>query len=195
MIDVAIIGAGPAGSNCAYELAKKGIYATIFDNSFPRDKPCGGLIPASISEIFPIIPKLPIVHTKINLMHIIPPSNRRLTIRLSEKMVGTSRLRFDQYLLSQAVREGTDLIPEKVVGIERRDGFWEIKTTGKSYQAKTLVGADGVNSIVRRKTVGLLPRKDIGICYGHIINGVAEEEVTIKFLSTVKGYVWAIPRG
>ena len=158
MIDVAIVGAGPAGSNCAYELVKEGICATIFDHSFPRDKPCGGLISASMNQVFPILSKLPIIQSRISLMQVISLSNRSWTINLNEKILGLSRLRFDQYLLGEALKEGANLIPEKVVGIERRSGLWKIGTTKKSYETKILVGADGVNSVVRRKIIGVLPR-------------------------------------
>jgi hypothetical protein len=40
--DVAVIGAGPAGSWAAYNLARRGARVTIFDSSHPREKPCGG---------------------------------------------------------------------------------------------------------------------------------------------------------
>ena len=41
-IDIAIVGAGPAGSWAAYNLARHGARVTIFDPSHPREKPCGG---------------------------------------------------------------------------------------------------------------------------------------------------------
>ena len=40
--DVAIVGAGPAGAWAAYVLATRGARVTIFDASHPREKPCGG---------------------------------------------------------------------------------------------------------------------------------------------------------
>src|SRR5205809_4582997 len=40
--DIAIVGAGPAGSWAAYALARRGARVTIFDASHPREKPCGG---------------------------------------------------------------------------------------------------------------------------------------------------------
>src|SRR5258707_2921845 len=41
-MDVAIIGAGPAGCRAAALLAARGARVTIFDASHPREKPCGG---------------------------------------------------------------------------------------------------------------------------------------------------------
>jgi len=45
--DVLVIGAGPAGSACAQELARAGFDVVLADQQvFPRDKVCGdGLIP------------------------------------------------------------------------------------------------------------------------------------------------------
>ena len=41
--DVAVVGAGPAGSTAAYRLAAAGARVLLVDKAvFPRDKPCGG---------------------------------------------------------------------------------------------------------------------------------------------------------
>ena len=40
--DVAIIGAGPAGSHAAWKLARAGARVALLDGSHPREKPCGG---------------------------------------------------------------------------------------------------------------------------------------------------------
>src|SRR5215831_14372489 len=47
--DVAIVGAGPAGSACAVHLARAGMDVVLVDRAaFPRDKPCAEyLSPAS----------------------------------------------------------------------------------------------------------------------------------------------------
>ena len=41
--EVVIVGAGPAGSTAARELAARGVEVLLLDRArFPRDKPCGG---------------------------------------------------------------------------------------------------------------------------------------------------------
>jgi len=54
--DVAIVGAGPAGSTTAKFLAEKGLKIALIDKSkFPRDKPCAGGLPSRVLERFPYI--------------------------------------------------------------------------------------------------------------------------------------------
>ena len=196
VIEVAIVGAGPAGSYCAYKLAEKDIYPSIFDYSHPREKPCGGLVPAGAQEFFPFLKALPIPHSERSSMTLIAPSGRRLTLSFrKDKILGLSRLKFDQYLLDMAVNEGADLIEEKVIGLERKYGWWKVRTQKQSYAVKTVVGADGVNSMVRRNIIGSLSKKDKGVCFGYFVKGLENEDITLKLLPDKKGYMWIIPRG
>jgi len=52
-VDVAVVGAGPAGSAAALYLARQGRSVAVFDKQdFPRDKPCGeGLMPSGIAVL------------------------------------------------------------------------------------------------------------------------------------------------
>jgi menaquinone-9 beta-reductase len=196
VIKVAIVGAGPAGSYCACKLAENDSYPSIFDYSHPREKPCGGLISASAQEFFPFLETLPIPHSKRSTITLISPSGRKLIIRFRKgKIFGFSRLIFDQYLLNMAVNEGADLIKEKVIGLERKYGWWKVRTQKQTYAVKTVVGADGVNSIARRNVIGSLSKKDKGLCFGYFVKGLEKQDVTIKFLLAKKGYIWIIPRG
>jgi flavin-dependent dehydrogenase len=54
--DVIVVGAGPAGSTAAKNLAEKGIKVLLLDKAtFPRDKPCGGGLPTRVQKRFPYI--------------------------------------------------------------------------------------------------------------------------------------------
>lgn len=196
MINVAIIGAGPAGSYCAHKLTEQGISPTLFDHSHPREKPCGGLITANAQEFFPFIKNISVEHSERNSMQLISLSGRKTIIRFKRGLLrGFSRLKFDQYLLNLALKGGAELIEEKVIGLERKYGWWKVKTRRQLYPVKTLVGADGVNSLVRRNTIGSLSKADKGLCFGYFTKGLEGEEITIKFLPRNKGYMWIIPRG
>ena len=94
-----------------------------------------------------------------------------------------------------AVNEGAELIEEKVIGLERKYGWWKVRTQKQSYAVKTLVGADGVNSMVRRNIIGSLSKRDKGLCVGYFVKGLEKENITIKFLPAKRGFIWVIPRG
>lgn len=93
-----------------------------------------------------------------------------------------------------AVNKGAELIKEKVIALERKRDLWKVKTTRQSYIVKTLIGADGVNSLVRRKIIRPLSKVDKGICYGYFVRGLEKEDTTLRFLSHREGYMWVIPK-
>lgn len=195
MIEIAVVGGGPAGSFCAYCLAGDSLYPVIFDHTHPREKPCGGLVTPLAQRLFPFLKELPIKHGEKSEIHLISPSGRQVCISIRRSKIRTfSRLRLDQFLVNMAVKKGAELIQEKVVALERKKDFWKVKTTCGSYQAKILIGADGVNSLVRRSTIGPLGKMDKGICCGYLVRGLEKEDITIRFLAHRKGYMWVIPR-
>jgi flavin-dependent dehydrogenase len=52
--DVAVVGAGPAGSTAAYRLAAAGARVLLVDKAiFPRDKPCGGGVTGRAARLLP----------------------------------------------------------------------------------------------------------------------------------------------
>ncbi|MCW2994121.1 MAG: geranylgeranyl reductase, partial [Conexibacter sp.] len=52
-VEIAVVGAGPAGSTCAIHLLERGHQVVILDQSaFPRDKPCGdGLTSSAVAAL------------------------------------------------------------------------------------------------------------------------------------------------
>jgi flavin-dependent dehydrogenase len=148
------------------------------------------------AEFFPFFKVITIPHSERTSMTVITPSGRRIVVGFKKgKLMGFSRLKFDRYLLDMAVSEGAELVEEKVIGLERKYGWWKIRTPKQSYAVSVVIGADGVNSMVRRNIVGSLSKTDKGVCFGYFVKGLESEEVTIKFLSGKKGYLWIIPRG
>jgi geranylgeranyl reductase family protein len=190
--DVAIVGGGPAGAYCAFELAKKGIYATIFDDSHPREKPCGGGISPLVIKKFPFVERF---HSKGNIsagFKIISPKNREVVAR--EGGFNVSRRYFDEGILKMATENRAKLIRERVTDVEKKQNFWKIKTNRRIVSTKIIVGADGVSSLVRRKTIGPIPRENLGLGYGYFVTGVEREYTTMKFLDEIPGYIWIFPR-
>ncbi len=195
MIETAIVGGGPAGSHCACCLAENDIYPVIFDHSHPREKPCGGLISPWAQELFPFLKENPSEHGERNRIYLIPPSGKQICVRFRKsKLLAVSRLKLDQFLVNMAVDKGAKLIKERVIALERKNDLWKVKTARQSYLVKTLIGADGVNSLVRRSIIEPLSKVDKGICYGYLVRGLEKEDMTIRFLVHRVGYIWVFPR-
>jgi len=194
MIEVAIVGGGPAGSYCAYTLAKNSIFPVIFDHTHPREKPCGGLVTPFAQRLFPFLERLPIKHGEKSKLRLISPSGREVCLSTRKKIRCFSRLKLDQFLVNMAVNNGAKLINEKVIALEREKGSWKVKTIRGYYHAKMLIGADGVNSLVRRSIIGPLNKMDKSFCCGYLVRGLEKEDIIMRFLAHRKGYIWVFPR-
>ena len=113
--DIVIVGGGPAGAYCAYELAKNGIYPIIFDNSHPREKPCGGGLSPLVLEKYPFIKNVPSKGIFSARFKIISPSVKEAIAKGNRGSFNVSRLQLDKYLLNMAIKKGARLVEESVI--------------------------------------------------------------------------------
>jgi len=191
--NVAIVGGGPAGSYLGYCLAQKGIYASIFDDSHPREKPCGGAISPFALRKFPILEGVP--YSKfIGKMMVVSPRGRETMISVpKDNGMVVSRKHLDMYLLEQAINHGAKLIQERVASIERKSNVWLIRTRDRELTSGLVIGADGVNSVVRKAIVGRIPKQHIAACIGYFAQGFDKDYGIIRFLEGLNGYAWVFP--
>jgi flavin-dependent dehydrogenase len=135
MTDVAIIGAGPAGSTLAALLAGRGLSVALFDrDSFPRDKLCGEFLSY---DALPVLEPLGVVAEldragapRIERARIVGRT-RVPEIALPHPARGVSRLFFDDLLLRTAA----------AAGAARHDG--QTVTSLAEVKATAVVGAWG----------------------------------------------------
>ena len=167
--DVAIVGAGPAGSACAGFCALAGLRPLVLEReTFPREKVCGDCLnPAA----WPVLQRLGVgervrqlPHAILNTVEFIAVSGRRVAVDLpsgEDGEISIKRSLFDGLLLSRARELGAQIYEETAVtaltaGTNGSD--WKIQTNrGPVFAARTLVGADGRNSTIAR-LCNLLPR-------------------------------------
>ena len=145
-MDIAIVGAGPIGLFIASHLAKRGYDVVVFEEHSDIGNPshCSGLFSTHIFEITGDMPRL---HAA-KRAEIVSPSGKVLKIG-DRKIHGyvVDRVEFDRAMGRKAIRNGVEIhLKERV----RRLNYPEIVTSRGRYRAKLVIGADGINSVVRK---------------------------------------------
>lgn len=144
-----MVGAGPAGSTAARELAAAGARVLIVDRAeFPRYKACGGGIPLRTERLLPF-PIDSVVEDSVSLLEVANRGRNRF-IRDSGTPFAhmVMRERFDSLLLEQAQKAGAQFRPATTVRALHRNGGVRIAADGFEAEAPFLVCADGAHSRV-----------------------------------------------
>jgi flavin-dependent dehydrogenase len=105
-----------------------------------------------------------------------------------------SRAVFDRALLDAAVAAGAFLIPDKVVDLERRERDVLLRTTRQDYTVDCVVGADGANSLVRKRVARPFSRAQLSVAAGYFVHRVTASTIAIKMMREQPGYLWSFPR-
>lgn len=207
--DVVIIGAGPSGSTAALNLAKRGKKVFIIDKEkFPREKPCGGGLPIRTVTRFSYIKKSNVIDSYSYGGMVYSPDNEHLEIKKTSPILATVlRSVFDKYLVDLSVNHGAIFQDEVLVKdvIIHSDHVQIILKDGTDINTKLVIGADGMYSIVAKKTgLAIEKKKYSGIC---VLKEYKFSSPTIEKYFTkkricqihskfqgIKGYGWVFPK-
>jgi geranylgeranyl reductase family protein len=198
--DAAIVGAGPAGCRLAWRLARAGVRVVIFDGSHPREKPCGGGVTGrALDLVRDAIDTSAIRAVAVSDITFADRARRAHVIfgargSATPQLAVVPRAAFDGALLAAAVEAGATLRAERVRDISWENDGWRIATQRGSTRAPWLFGADGPNSLVRRRVSRPFERADLSIAAGFFVHGVASSTVAIMFADDPPGYLWSFPR-
>jgi menaquinone-9 beta-reductase len=156
-VDVAVIGAGPAGSVAALVLARAGARVALVDKAaFPRDKACGDLVgPRGIQVLDDLGVQLPVAEP-VGDMRVVGPTGRAVLLPCRPGRtypghgVALPRLALDETLRNAALdagsvartaRAGAPILDDgRLAGFELSDG--------SRLHADAVIGADGATSRV-----------------------------------------------
>ena len=167
VVDVAIVGGGPAGSTCAAFCAAAGLRTLILEReTFPREKVCGDCLNPAC---WPVLERLELAeqvqncqHAPLNAVEFIAIGGEKLRIELAHRdrhMISIKRSLFDHLLLNRARILGAEIREEAtLIALDRTAAKnWKIDIVRETFAARMAVGADGRNSTVARLR-SLLPR-------------------------------------
>ncbi|MDG2124668.1 MAG: FAD-dependent monooxygenase [Verrucomicrobiales bacterium] len=159
LFDVAIVGAGPAGSTCATLCARAGLSVLLLERTlFPRHKVCGDCINPSCWEIFDhlgISDRIPrLDHAELDTVRFESTAGAPVEVPLPTTGVSEIAVRrsdLDALLLELASNSGTTVRQgERLTSLARTGKLWAIDTDHGSHFARHIVAADGRNSTVTR---------------------------------------------
>lgn len=209
--DVAVIGAGPAGSAAAYFLARGGLRVALLDKfDFPRDKTCGdGLTPRALRMLDEMGMLSRVAQQARRCVDVTVRQSDEITYRLElEHMENTPRdilvlprLALDDLLRRHAVQAGAQFIPQaRVVSVEQAAGARvRLELEGGSVlQATLAIVATGSNTRLPLE-LGLLkkapPVNLAARTYFENVEGLDDSIVLFFDGVELPGYGWVFPTG
>lgn len=152
-VDVLIVGAGPAGSVCAYLLQKAGISCLLIDRAtFPRDKLCGGgLTPKCWKLLDELIPGFKYEYNSIRKIRLTVEENNHCDFESALELRLVKRKEFDNDLVELYKSVGGEFQQGSFLRYdEQEDGSLVVTLkSGEQIACRCLVGADGSTSTVR----------------------------------------------
>jgi flavin-dependent dehydrogenase len=193
-MNIGIIGAGPAGSLCASRLSGNGRKVLLFDPRGAWEKPCGGGVTAKAFTRYPFLRTCVDTHRSIGNLAVISPRGMQTQVTLEEPVCIYSRTVLNKLLLDRALADGVRFLQERVLDVRRLETRWELLTDRGMHAVDFLVGADGVNSIVRKKLGERFVSEDLMMTFGYRVPKEIGDGIVIKFFPKFRGYYWVFPR-
>lgn len=198
-----MVGAGPAGSRSARDLAASGLKVALIEEHRRIGVPshCSGLISqrtfdeAAIDEL--------LVANRLTGGYIHGPGGVELAVGGADtRALAIDRVRLDELLCEQSQAAGAELLRARVVNVQRENGGTRLdcQRDGQSRQltASLVIGADGAHSRVAR-SLGLPSPSEKVYCLG--IEGrvrVPREDFVHVFVGRKLApawFGWIIPTG
>lgn len=213
--DIVIVGAGPAGFACAYQLRNENIRVAIIDQAtFPRDKICGDALSADvINQLYRMDPilgeKFQSYSNKISShgVQFTAPNHHSINFDYKNPNHGNAagyiskRIDFDHFLFQQIENQPNITVfeGEKVVDLTYKDHGIQLITQTRRLRSQMIIGADGAHSVVNRKLGNIKIDKNhycagIRQYYQGVTGFQPGEHIELHFYKELlPGYFWIFP--
>ena len=192
MKTVAVLGGGPAGAFAAERLAQAGLKTLIFDEKLAWEKPCGGGLTYKAYHEYPFLIDNQTPKRLVHESTISAPKAGEVKMALSHPLVIYSRMDLNDMLLKRAERAGASIEKTRVLGLERRDCGWRLRTQAGLAEADFCIVATGARNPLRE--VGTeWSAKDTMSALGYYVPA-SQDRIDIQFLPQLEGYIWVFPR-
>ncbi len=201
MLDVLIVGAGPSGSYLGHLLARSGYSVKILEEHKEVGKPveCTGLVS---ERVF----KMAKSRSKVNTVsgaNVFFPNGKSIHIGKSEKTIVMDRDRFDKDVAAMAIGSGADFaINSKAIGAKTTEdhAIVQYRENGekKEEKASIVVGADGINSIIRKSLFETRPGKVVSCYQVDSAYEMEDQDSVSVFIGSEAShgfFAWATPSG
>ena len=201
--EVAIVGAGPAGSLLGYYLGQKNIPTLIIEKKkLPRPKVCGGGLTKRTLDILPF-----------DIESVVEDVATTATLSVKNHTVFSKtypypitalvmRDRFDHLLVQHAVDKGCILMDgTEFMGFTGPPGNMTVHTSSGSIRAGIVIGADGIHSrVASRLGLGIRNKQMIAVEAEAVLK--QPNQTMDRFRHTIQfdigqvpnGYGWVFPK-
>ena len=146
MIDVLVVGGGPAGLAAAIRCAGVGLSVAVAEpRPGPIDKACGeGLMPAAVARLAEIGVAPP--GRPFRGIRYVDPRHQAQALFRDGTGLGVRRTALHAALAARAAQLGVAVLPVRVTGVAQDAG----RVVAAGIEARYLVAADGLHSPIRR---------------------------------------------
>ncbi len=211
--DVAVVGAGPAGSTAARVVAEKGFKTLFFDRRSRIGLPiqCGELIPipSEAANLFPHSKRMPnvvqvpkkFITNKTKSIRLVSPNGVAYEFPFDANIV--DRGAFDLHLAHRAEDAGAELLlsTKLVRRSNMNELFLKSRNSKSDARAKVVIGADGAHSEVAQSLGNHYTHRehDLSPSLQFVMENadIDPSVVEMYFGGSIApgGYSWIIPKG
>ncbi|HEX2854686.1 MAG TPA: geranylgeranyl reductase family protein [Opitutaceae bacterium] len=201
-LDVAIVGAGPAGAAAALEFRGRGWRVGIIEKAtLPRYKTCGGGVLRRAVALLPLDLQA-VVERECHAAELVhhEPALRFVCERDRPVISMVMRDRFDHLLVRAAVQGGARLFAgTAVLEVTRTDDGVRLGTSAGEFRARFVIAADGANSVIARKTGaaelrGVVPAFESEVTLTPAAMAPLMRAARFDFGFVPAGYAWVFPK-